>query len=79
MDAKERHYSIELAEEVINASMLKLICEDHQVEELMVIIGYTVQAESRWIYESDVMCVKPICDAHQQPASVFEHSRITEF
>ena len=58
VDAREQHYSIELAEAVINESKLELICEDHQVDELMAIIGHaahTGQAEAGWIYVSDII------------------------
>ncbi len=57
MDAQEQHYSIELAEAVINESKLELICEDHQVDELVAIIGHaarTSQTEAGWIYVTDI-------------------------
>ncbi|MDP2028775.1 MAG: P-II family nitrogen regulator [Thiobacillus sp.] len=63
MDAKEQHYSIELAEAVINESKLELICEDHQVDELVEIIGRTArtgQAEAGWIYVTDIVKAVPI-------------------
>lgn len=58
VDAKEQHYSIELAEAVINESKLELICEDHQVDELMDIIkraAHTGQTEAGWIYVIDIV------------------------
>ncbi len=58
LDAKEQHYSIQLADAVINESKLELICEDHQVDELVGIIGHiarTGQAEAGWIYVSDIL------------------------
>ena len=58
VDAREQHYSMELAEEVIYESKLELICEDHQVEELVGIISRTArtgQAEAGWIYVSDII------------------------
>jgi nitrogen regulatory protein P-II 1 len=58
VDAKEQHYSIELAEPVINESKLELICEDHQVDELMDIIeraAHTGQTEAGWIYVIDIV------------------------
>lgn len=58
VDAKEQHYSVELAEPVINESKLELICEDHQVDELVGIIeraARTGQAEAGWIYVSDIL------------------------
>lgn len=63
VDAKEQHYSIELAEPVINESKLELICEDHQVDELVAIIGRiacTGQAEAGWIYVSDIIQAVPV-------------------
>lgn len=63
MDAKEQHYSVELAEAVINECRLELICEDHQVDELVGIIGRaarTGQAEAGWIYVSDIIRAVPV-------------------
>ncbi|MBZ0092934.1 MAG: P-II family nitrogen regulator [Sulfuricellaceae bacterium] len=63
VDAREQHYSIELAEAVINESKLELICEDHQVDELVGIIGRaarTGQAEAGWIYVSDIIQAVPV-------------------
>lgn len=57
VDAKEQHYSIELAEAVINEYKLELICEDHQVDELVGIIGRTArtgQTEAGWIYVTGI-------------------------
>lgn len=68
MDAREQHYSIELAEAVINESKLELICEDHQVDELVGIIGRaarTGQAEAGWIYVSDIISAIPIRGSHE--------------
>ena len=63
MDANEQHYSIELAEAVINESKLELICEDHQVDELVEVIGRaarTGQAEAGWIYVSEIIQAVPV-------------------
>ncbi len=63
VDAKEQHYSIELAEAVINESKLELICEDHQVDELVEIIeraAHTGQAEAGWIYVSEIIQAVPV-------------------
>ena len=63
LDAKEQHYSVELAEPVINESKLEMICEDHQVDELVHIIGraaHTGKAEAGWIYISDIIQAVPI-------------------
>ena len=67
MDTQEQHYSIELAETVINESKLELVCEDHQVDELVAIIGHaarTGQAEAGWIYVSDIVAAIPIRGSH---------------
>jgi len=63
VDAKEQHYSIDLAEAVINESKLELICEDDQVDGLVDIIGRaarTGQAEAGWIYVSDIIQAIPV-------------------
>ena len=63
VDAREQHYSIELAEEVIYESRLELICEDHQVDELVGIIeraARTGQAMAGWIYVSDIIQAVPV-------------------
>jgi nitrogen regulatory protein P-II 1 len=66
--AREQHYSIELAEEVINESKLELLCEDHQVDELTEIIervGRYGQAEAGWIYVTDIVKAIPIGGRHE--------------
>lgn len=63
VDTTERHYALDLAEEVINESRLELVCEDHQVDELVDIIkraARTGQAEAGWIYVSDVVRAIPV-------------------
>ena len=63
MDTQEQHYSIELAEAVINESKLELVCEDHQVDELVAIIGHaarTGQADAGWIYVTDIVSAAAI-------------------
>lgn len=63
VDALEQHYSIELAEEVIEESKLELICEDHQVDELVGIIervARTGQAEAGWVYVTDIVKATPM-------------------
>jgi nitrogen regulatory protein P-II 1 len=57
VDAREQHYSIELAEVVINESRLELLCEDGQADELVEIIrqtGRTGQPEAGWVVVTDV-------------------------
>lgn len=63
VDAKEQHYSVELAEAVINECKLELICEDDQVDELVGIIKHaarTGQTEAGWIYVSDIIQAVPV-------------------
>jgi len=63
VDAKEQHYSIDLAEEVINESKLELICEDDQVDELLGIFeraAHSGQAEAGWTYVPDIVRAVPI-------------------
>lgn len=63
VDAKEQHYSIELAEAVINESKLELICEDRQADALVEIIeraARTGQAEAGWVYVSDIIQAVPV-------------------
>ena len=63
VDASEQHYSLDLAEAVINESKLELICEDHQVDALVALIGriaQTGQAEAGWIYVTDIVRAIPI-------------------
>ncbi len=63
VDASEQHYSVELAQPVINESRLELICEDEQANELVDIIeraARTGQAEAGWIYVSDIIQAIPV-------------------
>lgn len=67
MGASEQHYSVELAEVVIDEARLELICEDHQVDELVGIIecsARTGQLEGGWIYVSDIISATPIRSDH---------------
>ena len=63
VDAKEQHYSLELAEPVIDESKLELVCEDHQVDTLVAIIERTArtgQAEAGWVYVTDIVKAVPV-------------------
>lgn len=63
VDAKEQHYSVELAEEVIHEYKLELICDDEQVDKLVEIIGHasrTGERDAGWIYVSDIIQAIPI-------------------
>ena len=68
VDASEQHYSVELAQPVINESRLELICEDEQANELVDIIqreARTGQAEAGWIYVTDIVNAVPIQGARK--------------
>lgn len=57
LDAGERHYSLDLGDEVINEYKLELHCADAQVDELVTVIreaARTGQANSGWIYVLDI-------------------------
>lgn len=72
VDALERHYSIELGQEVINEFKLELLCEDQQVDELIEIIqaaGRTGQPEAGWIYVTDILKVVPMGDREARKGS----------
>ncbi len=63
MGASEQHYSVELAEVVVNEFKLELVCEDQQVDALVATIRHgsrVTHAEAGWIYVSDVISATPI-------------------
>lgn len=63
LDDKERHYSVELGDEVVNEFKLELHCEGEHVDELIAIIraaGRTGQANAGWIYVVDIAAAIPI-------------------
>lgn len=63
LDEGERHYSLDLGDEVINEFKLELHCPDEHVDELVKIIvaaGRTGQANSGWIYIVDIVNAIPI-------------------
>lgn len=63
LDAGERHYSLDLGDEVVNEYKLELHCNDTHVDELVAIIraaGRTGQVNSGWIYVIDVANALPI-------------------
>ncbi|MEK8089395.1 P-II family nitrogen regulator [Thermithiobacillus plumbiphilus] len=58
IDPQERHYSLEIAEEVIVESKLQLLCEDDQADRLVEIIarvGRTGQDQAGVVYVTDVL------------------------
>jgi nitrogen regulatory protein P-II 1 len=63
LDDGERRYSVDLGEEVINEYKLELHCADDHVDELVKIIvaaGRTGQANSGWVYVTDIVTTVPI-------------------
>lgn len=58
LDNDERHYSIDLGQEVINEYKLELHCNDEHVAELVDIIrreARTGQAVAGWIYVTEIV------------------------
>lgn len=65
----ERHYSLDLGDEVVNEYKLELHCEDEHVDELVNAIrvaGCTGQANSGWIYIADIVSAVPIAHSTHQ-------------
>lgn len=63
LDDGERHYSLDLGDEVVNEYKLELHCADQHVDELVNTIrvaGRTGQANSGWIYVTDIATALPI-------------------
>jgi nitrogen regulatory protein P-II 1 len=59
----ERHYSIELGDEVVNEYKLELHCDDEDAQEFVDVIaasGRTGQPAAGWIYVTDVGYAKAI-------------------
>lgn len=63
LDDAERHYSLDLGEEVVNEYKLELLCEDAVVDELVGVIranGRTGQANAGWVTVTEVVQAVPI-------------------
>ncbi|MDZ5455684.1 MULTISPECIES: P-II family nitrogen regulator [Azohydromonas] len=63
IDEREKHYSIEIGDEVVNEYKLELLCEEPHVDELVAIIrqvGRTGQPRAGWVYVTDVQQALPI-------------------
>lgn len=63
LDEGERHYSVDLGDEIINEYKLELHCSEGHVDELVKIIvasARTGRANSGWIYVMDVASAVPI-------------------
>lgn len=57
LDDAERHYSLDLGDEVVNEYKLELHCEGEHVDELVEVIrasAHTGQSRSGWIYVMDI-------------------------
>lgn len=62
-DSDEKHYSMDLGDEVVNEYKLELLCEDSEVEALSAALmsaGSTGQAVAGWITVIDVVSATPI-------------------
>lgn len=63
LDANERHYSVELGDEIVDEYKLELHCADDQVDEFVDAISSaarTGQANAGWIYVIDLLNAQPI-------------------
>lgn len=63
VDERERHYSVELGEEVVNEYKLELLCHEEHADELVAIIRKTArtgQGIAGWVYLTPVQQALPI-------------------
>lgn len=63
LDSDERHYSMDLGDEVVNEYKLDLLCEDSEVDALvdaMVGAARTGQAVAGWVTVTDLARAVPI-------------------
>lgn len=63
MDAGEQHYSMDLADTVIEERKLELLCEDEQVDALVAIVcrhARTGKPDAGWVYVTDVIQAIPV-------------------
>jgi nitrogen regulatory protein P-II 1 len=63
LDDAERHYSLDLSDEVVNEYKLELHCEGEHVDELVDVIrasARTGRVNSGWIYITDIIQAVPI-------------------
>ena len=63
LDSGERHYSMDLGDEVVNEYKLELLCDDGEVDALvdaLVAAARTGQAVAGWITVSDLSRAVPI-------------------
>ena len=62
-DAEEKHYSLDLGDEVVNEYKLEVLCEDGEVEALSAALmeaARTGQTVAGWITVIDVVSATPI-------------------
>jgi nitrogen regulatory protein P-II 1 len=67
LDGAEQRYSVALGEAVIDELRLELVCEDHQVADLVAMIersARTGQKVAGWIVVTDVVELVPIKGSH---------------
>ncbi len=60
---EERHYSLDLGDEVVNEYKLELLCEDTEVSELVAAIcsaAHTGQQQAGWVTVTDIVSATPI-------------------
>lgn len=63
LDSNEKHYAMDLGDEVVNEYKLELLCEDSEVEALSASLmeaARTGQAVAGWITVIDVVSATPI-------------------
>ena len=63
VDTRERQYSVELGDEVVNEYKLELLCNEEHADELVAVIrqtGRTGQSNAGWVYVTPVGQVLPI-------------------
>lgn len=63
VDERERHYSIELGDEVVNEYKLELTCADEHADELVEVIrtsARTGQPNAGWVFVTEVARAVPI-------------------
>lgn len=63
INERERHYSVELGDEVVNEYKLELHCDDEHVNDLVEIIRRTArtgQSNAGWVYVTEVQQALPV-------------------
>lgn len=63
LDSDEKHYSMDLGDEIVNEYKLELLCEDGEVEALTAALtaaARTGQAVAGWITVIEVVSATPI-------------------